>query len=164
MMHFKLPIECLNSWNVNIILWTPLLSKSLQDVEAEALPFLPLLLDVEHQGHQLVALALLALHKVIDELPGHLLAENCRVLRVATAGGKEGWEENGLQLGLREELEGQVGQLLEHRWLRTALHYRLVFWVVRSEVAHQLDHLVEQAGLAVVMAVVEQVGCNVPEL
>ena len=36
--------------------------------------------------------------------------------------------------------------------------------VARGEVAHQLDHLVEQAGLAVVMAVVEQVGCDVPEL
>ena len=38
-------------------------------VEAEALLFLLLLLDVEHQGHQLVALPLLAFHKVVNELP-----------------------------------------------------------------------------------------------
>ena len=83
---------------------------------------LQLLLGVENEGHQLVALPFLAFDKVFNQLPGHLLTEDVGVLSIAAAGGQQGGEEDSLQLSLGEELEGKVGKLLENRWLRTALH------------------------------------------
>ena len=76
----------------------------------------------------MVLLALLALDVLPEQAEAHLLGEHARVDLVVVAGGQQRGEEDALQLGLREVVDGQVAQLLQHGRLVARLHDRLVGW------------------------------------
>ena len=111
-----------------------------------------------------VVSALLSLHKVLDQLPRHLLRQYRHVDLIVVAAGEQGWEQDSLQLWLTEVLEGKVGKLLEHRWLTARLDYGLVVRMISSEVSTQHNHQVEQLGLVVMLTIVEEIAGDVSEL
>lgn len=73
----------------------------------------------------MAVLALLSVHELLDERVAHLLTEDGAVLRVVVAGGHQGGEQHGAQLGLGEVREGQIAQLLQNGRLVARLQDRL---------------------------------------
>ena len=108
--------------------------------------------------HEVVLPPLVALHVLPEEAEAHLLGEDAGVDLVVVAGGEQRGEEDALQLGLREVVDGQVAQLLQDRGLVARLHDRLVIGPEGREVSDENDDQMEELPLLlVVLAVPQQV-------
>ena len=73
----------------------------------------------------MVLLALVALDVLPEEAEAHLLGQHAGVDLVVVARRQQRREENALQLGLREVVDGQVAELLQDGRLVAGLHDRL---------------------------------------
>jgi hypothetical protein len=63
-----------------------------------------------------------SLEEIVDELPVHFFGQNAGVFFVLVAACQQGWEEDSLEVGLREVDEREVAQLLKNRRLLAALN------------------------------------------
>lgn len=108
-----------------------------------------------------------SLCKILDERgqqnTAHLLLQNDLVLTVVVTSGDKRREQHFDQPRVTEILEGQLAELLQHRWVAAGLHDDLVIGVVDSEEAHADDDLMKQAFTGDLAAVAQEGAGDVPE-
>ena len=70
---------------------------------------------------------------------GHFIADNFLCLVAKKEARDKCWEENSLQNGLGEILEGQHAELVENRWLFALVDPELVLLVSHDEITNSQD-------------------------